>query len=131
VRAFLVGFILFFALAIAGSAQRAQQGAIPQVAPLPASSPSTPAAKEPVAPKETVEGYDNLVRPFVAENCVPCHGYKKQKNGLNLESFESAASLTDDHDRWSEVVKKLRARESSSESTSSPRPIPVASPLAD
>ena len=110
-RAFLVGFILFFALAIAGSAQRAQQGAIPPVAPLPPPSASTPATKEPVAPKETVEGYDNLVRPFVAENCVPCHGYKKQKNGLNLESFESAASLTDDHDRWSEVVKKLRARE--------------------
>jgi hypothetical protein len=111
VRAFFVVFILFFALAIAGSAQRAQQGAIPPVAPLPAPSASTPAPKEPVAPKETVEGYDNLVRPFVAENCIPCHGYKKQKNGLNLESFESAVSLTDDHDRWSEVVKKLRARE--------------------
>jgi uncharacterized protein DUF1592/uncharacterized protein DUF1588/uncharacterized protein DUF1587/uncharacterized protein DUF1585/uncharacterized protein DUF1595/cbb3-type cytochrome c oxidase subunit III len=111
VRAFFVSFILFFALAIAGSAHRAQQGAIPPVAPLPPSSapPSTP--KEPVAPKETVDGYDNLIRPFVAENCVPCHGYKKQKNGLNLESLESAASLTDDHDRWAEVVKKLRARE--------------------
>src|SRR5205814_8873242 len=69
------------------------------------------ASKEPVAPKETVAGYANLIRPFVAENCVPCHGYKKQKNGLNLESFESAASLTDDHDRWAEVVKKLRGRE--------------------
>ena len=30
---------------------------------------------------------------------------------MNLESFESAASLTDDHERWAEVVKKLRARE--------------------
>src|SRR5439155_14898085 len=29
----------------------------------------------------------------------------------NLESFESATSLTDDHERWAEVVKKLRARE--------------------
>lgn len=110
-RAVFLGFIICFALAVAGSAQRAQQGAIPAVAPLPAPAGSTPAAKEPAAPKETVEGYDNLIRPFVAENCVPCHGYKKQKNGLNLESFESAASLTDDHDRWAEVVKKLRARE--------------------
>jgi len=111
VRSFFIALILFFALAIAGSAQRAQQGEIPQVAPLPAPTGSTPAAKEPLAPKETVDGYDNLIRPFVAENCVPCHGYKKQKNGLNLESFESAASLTDDHDRWTEVVKKLRGRE--------------------
>ena len=109
-RAVIVAFILCFALAVAGSAQRAQQGAIPPVAPLPVPSTS-PTAKEPVAPKETVEGFDNLVRPFVAENCIPCHGYKKQKNGLNLESFESAASLTDEHERWAEVVKKLRGRE--------------------
>jgi hypothetical protein len=111
VRAVFVAFILSFALAVAGSAQRAQQGPIPPVAPLPAPSTSTPTAKEPVAPKDTVEGFDSLVRPFVAENCVPCHGYKKQKNGLNLESFESAASLTDEHERWAEVVKKLRGRE--------------------
>ncbi len=110
-RAFFVAFILCFALAVAGSAQRAQQGAIPSVEALPAPAASTTAAKEPVAPKATVDGYDHLIRPFVAENCVPCHGYKKQKNGLNFESFESAASLTDDHDRWAEVVKKLRARE--------------------
>ena len=115
-RAFLVAFILFFALAIAGSAQRAQQGTIPLVAPLPTPAAAPAPAKDAVAtkdvaPKETVEGFDSLVRPFVAENCIPCHGYKKQKNGLNLESFESAASLTDDHERWAEVVKKLRGRE--------------------
>ncbi len=75
---------------------------------------SAPAAKDstsPKEPKETIEGFDHIVRPFVEENCVPCHGYKKQKNGLNLESFESAATLTDEHERWAEVVKKLRARE--------------------
>jgi len=87
------------------SAQRAQQAAIPPVPPLPQASQS----REP--PKETTEGFDTIVRPFVAENCVPCHGFKKQKNGLNLESYESVASLTDDHERWAEVVRKLRARE--------------------
>jgi hypothetical protein len=87
------------------SAQRAQQATIPPVAPLP------PAAQSPEPPKETTEGFDTIVRPFVAENCIPCHGFKKQKNGLNLESYESVASLTDDHERWAEVVRKLRARE--------------------
>jgi hypothetical protein len=113
VRSFFTAFILFFALAIGGSAQRAQQGTIPPVSALPvaAPSPSASPSTEPVAPKETVDGFDNLVRPFVAENCVPCHGYKKQKNGLNLESFVTAGSLTDDHDRWADVVKKLRGRE--------------------
>ena len=104
-RSLLASFFLLFSLAVAGSAQRAPQAALPPVAPL---APS-PQSSQP--PKETTEGFDTLVRPFVAENCVPCHGYKKQKNGLNLESFESATSLTDDHDRWAEVVRKLRARE--------------------
>jgi uncharacterized membrane protein len=105
VRSLLVSFFILFSLAVAGTAQRAQQGALPPVPPLPAA----PQSSQP--PKETTEGFDAIVRPFVAENCVPCHGYKKQKNGLNLESFESATSLTDDHDRWAEVVRKLRARE--------------------
>lgn len=104
-RSLLVSFFFLFLLAVAGSAQRAPQGALPPVPPLP------PASQSPQPPKETTEGFDTLIRPFVAENCVPCHGYKKQKNGLNLESFESATSLTDDHDRWAEVVRKLRARE--------------------
>ena len=105
-RPLLVSFILLFALAIAGSAQRAQQATRPRVA-APAASP----AATPQPPKDSAEAFDSLVRPFVADNCVPCHGYKKQKNGLNLESYESVASLTDDHDRWAEVVRKLRARE--------------------
>jgi len=112
VRPFLVSFIVLFALAVAGAAERAQQGTVPPVPPLPESQPaasSSTATKD--TPKETLDGFDNIVRPFVTENCVPCHGYKKQKNGLNLESYESAGSLRDEHERWAEVVKKLRARE--------------------
>src|SRR5262245_30323058 len=113
VRSFLVSFILLFALAVAGAAERAQQGPVPPVPPLPETQPSTsalPAALKDT-PKETVDGFDSIIRPFVTENCIPCHGFKKQKNGLNLESYESAASLRDEHERWAEVVKKLRARE--------------------
>jgi len=113
VRPFLVAFVLIFALAVGRAAERAQQGTISPVPPLPQSeaSASTPAATLKDTPKATIDGFDSIVRPFVTENCVPCHGYKKQKNGLNLESYESAASLRDDHERWAEVVKKLRGRE--------------------
>src|SRR5262245_24915356 len=113
VRSFLVSFILLFALAVAGAAERAQQGTIPPVPSLPESQPpaSAPAAALKDTPKETVDGFDSIIRPFVTENCIPCHGFKKQKNGLNLESYESATSLRDEHERWAEVVKKLRARE--------------------
>ena len=112
-RPFLVSFILLFVLAIGGAAERAQQGTIAPVPSLPEAQPVTPSSAVALkdTPKETIDGYDSIVRPFVTENCVPCHGYKKQKNGLNLESYESAASLRDEHERWAEVVKKLRARE--------------------
>ena len=99
---------------MAGSAQRAQQGRFLPCRPPGAGGPgrrqpATAALKD--TPKETIDGFDSIIRPFVTENCVPCHGYKKQKNGLNLESYESAATLTDEHERWAEVVKKLRGRE--------------------
>jgi len=63
------------------------------------------------AEEDAAGQFDSLVRPFVTEHCIECHGFKKQKNGLNLESFETSASLIDDHERWAEVVKKLRGRE--------------------
>jgi hypothetical protein len=109
VRSVLVCFSLLFVLAVAGSAQRPQETALtPEpVPPLPASK----ASSVPELPPDVSEGFATIVRPFVTENCVPCHGYKKQKNGLNLESFESAASLIDDHERWAEVARKLRTRE--------------------
>ena len=59
----------------------------------------------------TFAGFDRIVKPFVAENCYACHGNEKQREGLNLESFQTAASLLDDRDRWDHVVEKLRARE--------------------
>jgi hypothetical protein len=109
VRSVLLCFSLVFVLAVAGSAQRPQE-----TAPTPDPVPPLPAPKAsngPELPPDVTEGFDTLVRPFVTENCTPCHGYKKQKNGLNLESFESAASLIDDHERWAEVARKLRTRE--------------------
>ena len=107
-RPLLISFVLVLSIAIAGSAQRAQPPTGPRVAAAPAAAASRPS---PQTPKDAADGFDTLVRPFVAENCVPCHGFKKQKNGLNLEAYESVASLTDDHDRWTEVVRMLRGRE--------------------
>lgn len=99
--------VLLFCVALVGSAQRSQE----------ATRPGASAASNKVRLKadttgvDPAEQFEKLVKPFVAGNCIGCHGYKKQKNGLNLESFETVASLTDDHERWAEVVRKLRARE--------------------
>jgi hypothetical protein len=111
-------FVAFFVLSVAigVSAQRTQQagGASASATRKPVAVPVSPDTQQAAfkkAEEEASEEFNTLVRPFVTEHCVECHGYKKQKNGLNLESFETSASLIDDHDRWTEVVKKLRARE--------------------
>ena len=56
-------------------------------------------------------GFDSIVKPFLAQNCFTCHGKKKQENHLNLQSFESSASLVEHRDQWDEVVGKLRRGE--------------------
>jgi mono/diheme cytochrome c family protein len=68
------------------------------------------APKAPAAPG----GFETVVKPFLAENCYPCHGNEKQKKELNFQAFESVPSLTaltEHRDRWDEVVSKLRAAE--------------------
>ena len=109
--------VLVLAFAIGVSAQRAPQPPAQgrptseQVRLKADSTPEQQKAAFKKAEEEAADQFDKLVRPFVTEHCIECHGYKKQKNGLNLESFESSGSLIDDHERWAEVVKKLRGRE--------------------
>src|SRR4029079_18479113 len=68
------------------------------------------------APAPTVAanggGFEQVVKPFLAKNCVECHGNEKHKRDLNFEAITaSAQTLVDDHDRWELVAQKLRDRE--------------------
>jgi hypothetical protein len=92
-------------LAIVGSAQRAQQGAA--VPAVPDAAPQRP----PVLTAASTNGFEQIVKPFLAENCFPCHGDKKHKKDLNFQAITSVTSLVEDRDRWDEVVLKLRNRE--------------------
>ena len=57
-------------------------------------------------------GFESVVKPFLAERCYGCHGNKGEpEKGLNLQSFQSVASLIEHRDRWDEVVRKLRGSE--------------------
>ena len=82
-------------MVIVGSAQKAS-GPAPKAAP-----PST----------RSSVGFDTVVKPFLAQNCFSCHGNKKQENDLNLQSFDTRASLIEHRERWDEVVGKLRRGE--------------------
>jgi hypothetical protein len=101
-----IGVALAPRTGVVGSAQRAADTARPgqaQAAPRPAKP-----APKPASPSGT---FDTVVKPFVAENCFTCHGHKKQEKGLNLQSFETAASLVEHGDKWEEVIGKLRGKE--------------------
>ena len=95
---------LVCSLVVVGSAQRASESARG-----PKPSPQTPART--AQPAHPPAGFDTIVKPFLAQNCFTCHGKKKQENDLNLQSFESSASLVEHRDQWDEVVGKLRRGE--------------------
>jgi mono/diheme cytochrome c family protein len=87
-----------------GSAQRAPE-------PARSGKQSAPPPARASQPESAGAGFDTVVKPFLAQNCFTCHGKKKQENDLNLESFESRASLVEHRDQWDEVVGKLRRGE--------------------
>jgi hypothetical protein len=65
----------------------------------------------PILTPASANGFDTVVKPFLAKNCFSCHGHEKHKRDLNFESFTSVSTLVDDRDRWDAVVEKLRQRE--------------------
>jgi mono/diheme cytochrome c family protein len=101
VRSLLV-LVLLCTVATVGSAQKAPPRAPAQVS-------ASGAGTQPTTP--VPGGFDTIVKPFLSENCFTCHGNKKQENGLNLQAFESAASLVEHVDRWEDVIGKLRGKE--------------------
>ena len=95
---------LFVSTAVLGLAQQAQKSAVSDI------PPSPPAGAALLTPAST-DGFERVVKPFLAENCFPCHGNEKHKKDLNFEAVKSVMTLIDDRDRWDEVVLKLRHRE--------------------
>ena len=65
----------------------------------------------PILTPASHQGFESVVRPFLAKHCFECHGAETQKQDLNLESFATAESLIEDRDRWEAVIGKLRDRE--------------------
>ena len=61
------------------------------------------------ATSEQVRYFESHVRPLLAENCVACHGAKKQEGGLRLDSRASMVAGGDsgpaiDFDDWSDSL---------------------------
>ena len=66
----------------------------------------------PPADATPAEGFESIVKPFLAQHCYECHGNKGEpEKGLNLQSFQSVESFIEHRDRWDMVVEKLRGSE--------------------
>ena len=78
-------------------------------------TPVRSSAKPPAPPIITpasVRGFETVVKPFVSQYCYDCHGNKGEpKNGLNIQSFETADSLIDQRNHWEDVMGMLKRSE--------------------
>src|SRR5262245_48759146 len=45
--------------------------------------------QQPVNTAAGIEFFEKKVRPVLAENCYPCHGAKRQRAGLRLDSLSA------------------------------------------
>jgi mono/diheme cytochrome c family protein len=127
VRRFLL-LVFLGCLVVIGVALRAQDSARTtaprtgvRLEPLPAGDRAVTARRAnvvapPAAPRlltpASVQGFETIVKPFVAEHCYPCHGNKGEpKNGLNIQSFQAVESLIEQRNHWEDVAGMLRRSE--------------------
>ncbi len=55
--------------------------------------------------------FDEVVRPFLRDQCLACHGPEKPKAKLDLSLYSSVAAVARDYRVWELVVERLEAGE--------------------
>jgi mono/diheme cytochrome c family protein len=55
--------------------------------------------------------FERSIQPFLAANCYDCHNAQLKSGGLNLEAYQTAASVVQDRENWELVLQKLRTGE--------------------
>jgi mono/diheme cytochrome c family protein len=70
--------------------------------------------------------YDQVVTPFVQQNCAACHNEKLKTAGLVLTRYHDVASLLRDRDVWEKVVRRVRAGEMPPKGMPRPKPEAIA-----
>jgi mono/diheme cytochrome c family protein len=55
--------------------------------------------------------FDEVVRPFLRDHCLACHGEKKREGKLDLSRYTSAREVAKDRRVWDVVARRLEAEE--------------------
>ena len=56
-------------------------------------------------------GFEQKIKPFLKENCIRCHGEKKQKGKLALHELSVDFAKDETSDLWLEILAQLTARD--------------------
>jgi len=56
-------------------------------------------------------GFEQTIQPFMAAHCYGCHDAQMKSGGLNLETFQTTASVIQNREKWEEVLLKIRTGE--------------------
>lgn len=67
--------------------------------------------------------FESTVKPFVSKHCFGCHNAKLKTGGLNLQPFQTPASVTRERGIWERVLQKLQT--GAMPPPGSPRPDPA------
>lgn len=70
--------------------------------------------------------FDKIVRPFFAEHCYDCHNKELKTANLNLEAFDTSASLTSNPATLKRIHEKLSAGEMPPPEMIPPKPADIA-----
>lgn len=60
---------------------------------------------------ESTPTFEKTVLPFLSTNCYACHSSQLKSGDLNLEKYQTAASVLQDRGTWETVLEKLRTGE--------------------
>lgn len=52
--------------------------------------------------------FEQIIKPFLVENCIGCHNSQSKSGGLNLDSFQDAASVTQNREVWEHILVRLQ-----------------------
>jgi len=68
-----------------------------------------PARQAQRSPSESL--FAKSIQPFFSANCYVCHSAQLKSGGVNLEAYQTAASVTQEREKWELILEKLRTGE--------------------
>lgn len=71
----------------------------------------TARAKDDSVDRELARTFESVVRPFLDDYCLRCHGHEKPKAQFDLSPFRSVQDVVRNHAHWALVLQRLQASE--------------------